>query len=300
MPIVQILIGLPGSGKSTYARWKAEEKGWVWISSDEIRKELTGSEDNQSVNSKVFETMYKHTVAALESNLNVIYDATNLSLKNRRHFIQQVKTKFLKTYFIATVFAVPYETCCTRNSERERTVPQYVIDRMLKSFAVPAQGEGFNKIEIIGNDERGVNLQKKLEIARSIPHDNPHHVLTVGQHMDKAYWEYWNSNSMHHWNIGMALQFHDIGKPFCKTFTNAKGFPTEIAHYYGHENVGAYYILSAAPGLREQEYLYVAQLVNHHMDFFKGEKYMGKIKNLYGEKFYNDLLIIHKFDEAAH
>ena len=301
MLIVQILIGIPGSGKSTYAVWKSQEKNWEWISSDSIRKELTGSEEDQTINSKVFNLMYQRTIAALGLGHHVIYDATNLSSKNRMNFIKQVKSKFPKTYFIATVFAVPYEICCTRNLERERTVPQYVMDRMLKNFTVPAQAEGFDKIEVIGNDETEVNLQKKLEIARKIPHDNPHHQLTIGEHMNKAYWEYWNSTDLpHRWDIGMALQFHDIGKQFCKVFTDAKGLPTEIAHYYGHENAGAYFILSAAPALREQEYLYVALLVNHHMDFFKSEKYLNKIRSLYGEDFYRDLEIIHHFDEAAH
>ena len=48
-----VLVGLPGSGKST---WAAQQDAGV-LSSDAVRVLLTGSADNQNVNSLVFETL---------------------------------------------------------------------------------------------------------------------------------------------------------------------------------------------------------------------------------------------------
>lgn len=42
----EMLVGIPGCGKSTYAREMAEAYSYTWISSDKIREELYGSEEN--------------------------------------------------------------------------------------------------------------------------------------------------------------------------------------------------------------------------------------------------------------
>ena len=53
-----MLIGLPGSGKSYIAeKTKAKMKSVLVVSSDEIRKELFGDENDQQNPEKVFETM---------------------------------------------------------------------------------------------------------------------------------------------------------------------------------------------------------------------------------------------------
>lgn len=78
-------IGVPSSGKSTWAR-KRREDGYVWLSSDEIRKRNGYNISNQ----EVFEQMFKESVQLLNLGLNVIYDATNLSMKRRKHLISQI------------------------------------------------------------------------------------------------------------------------------------------------------------------------------------------------------------------
>ena len=87
MAALNIMIGFPGSGKSSYAKKYLLTNNSVYLSSDDIRIELYGFED-QTHNDVVFETMKKRTLNALRDGKDVIYDATNLSKKRRSGIIK--------------------------------------------------------------------------------------------------------------------------------------------------------------------------------------------------------------------
>ena len=53
-----MLVGLPASGKSTYAE-RLKEKGYHIHSSDKIREELTGDVNSQDKNIDVFAELHK-------------------------------------------------------------------------------------------------------------------------------------------------------------------------------------------------------------------------------------------------
>ena len=76
-----VLVGLPGSGKSTYAKRYKEENNTEEVeilSSDALRREMFGYLC-QDRNQELFSEMFKRTVAFLKENKTVIYDATNIS-----------------------------------------------------------------------------------------------------------------------------------------------------------------------------------------------------------------------------
>ena len=52
-----LLIGIPGSGKTTYAN-KNKKENEIILSSDTIRQELFGNESSQQDNELVFNTLY--------------------------------------------------------------------------------------------------------------------------------------------------------------------------------------------------------------------------------------------------
>ena len=85
MGILIVLVGLPGSGKSSYAeQFKAVDDAictgvTVIHSSDAIRKELFGDESSQEDNARVFDLMRKRTTEDLKAGKTVIYDATNVT-----------------------------------------------------------------------------------------------------------------------------------------------------------------------------------------------------------------------------
>lgn len=84
-PTLWIMCGLSGSGKSTIAAQIANENpNTIIVSSDAIREELTGNENDQSKNEDVFKIFHKRIREYLIKEINVIADATNLTMKSRR------------------------------------------------------------------------------------------------------------------------------------------------------------------------------------------------------------------------
>lgn len=307
MATLRIMIGLPASGKSTYcSEW--HDNGWIVNSSDAIREELYGNEDVQSHNDVIFNTMLRRTLAALATGVNCIYDATNLVAKRRANLIKEIRRHYPDTRIEAIVMATPYSECLKRNLARERHVPAGVILAMMKRFEMPAEWEGFDEIRVYGNEKpSNINIANELiKIAEHMNHDNHHHSLTVGHHMQKAYTLYTTKNMCNYnYSIGQAILYHDLGKIYCKSFTNFRGEPTDEAHFYGHENVSTYLyltLLSVADingTLRPCDKLTI-NLIQHHMCYFKDEKYLEKVRERYGDEFMKQLAIVHIYDVAAH
>ena len=293
-----MLIGLPASGKTSYAQRMKERYGKELeiISSDAIRKELFGSEEEQRYNEKVFNEVFHRTKKSILKNKITIIDSTNLSRKRRIAFLKQ----FDNCEKRATVFAIPFEVCCERNNSRERIVPQYAMDRMYRSFQPPHYAEGFDDIQIVGSKDIDTMYIFKCEQENiKTSHDNSHHTFSCGIHCFEA--ELYIKNKYpNEVDLQMAARFHDVCKYKCKVFHNAKGEPTEEAHYYNHENVSAYDFIVHYFLMPPKRVIHIANLIANHMVFYAGEQAMEKRRKLYGEKFWEDLKKIHEADLAAH
>lgn len=140
-----ILIGLPASGKSTWAeRYATNRKFTVLISSDSIREELYGDEATQGDNNKIFSLVRERAEEALKEGKDVVIDATNMTIKDRSAYFDIAKT------YDATVtgilFDTPVEECKRRNSKRDRVVPDFVYDKMLNRYEEPKLSEGFTML----------------------------------------------------------------------------------------------------------------------------------------------------------
>ena len=304
-----MMIGIPASGKTSLAEQIAKLEDAEIVSSDSIRKELYGDENIQGDNNKVFRILQDRIVKGLKSNKNMIYDATNISYKTRMAFLQRIRK--LEVEKIAIMVATPYEQCLIRNSQRERLVPEEVIKRMYYNFYVPQYFEGWDNIKIYSNPlewHETVQDFYSLETLFSymnIPHDNPHHKLSIMEHCKKVQELLGKDERVHKYYFGNVGLLHDIGKPFVKSFFNSKGEQTEIAHYYNHEKVSAYISILPIDGIKcfsTDDLIQRAKLIQWHMlPWTKmSEKTEQKYKKLLGENFWNDLMILHKADEEAH
>ncbi|GAP97144.1 AAA family ATPase [Leptolyngbya sp. NIES-2104] len=142
-----LLIGLPGSGKSTFARSLHSHI----ISTDAIRAQLFGEEAIQGSWLKIWlevRSQFDQAVHSIQQGEIefAIYDATNAVRKQRRAAIALArKCGFTK---ITGVWINPsIEVCLERNKARSRVVPEAVIHRMARRLygAPPALDEGLDE-----------------------------------------------------------------------------------------------------------------------------------------------------------
>lgn len=314
MPAFVMVVGLPGSGKSTYI-----EKYYQTFnvhSSDAIREELSGDVNNQDINKQVFNTLHKRVKEDLSNGKSVVYDATNISWKRRKTFLQELNS--IKCRKECILMATPFELCVQRNNARDRVVPYFVIERMYKNFDIPWYNEGWDAITIAYADTTAMtqygDWSRFVTDHLDFEQESKWHTETLGDHCLKTL-QYVDSREadLTPGNIletKIAAALHDCGKPFCKTFKDSKGEPSEFAHYYNHENVGAYNSLfyGKEDGV---DSLLVAALIRYHMvlHFFKDwkQRTVDKYEKEFVEheylqliKFYDALKILHEGDKKAH
>lgn len=291
-----MMVGLPGSGKSTIAKELSIRENAVLHSSDDLREELFGDANNQSGNELLFQELRKRIRLDLIDGKSVVYDATNLSYKKRKAFLSQLK---IDCYKECHMVATPYEKCLRQNGARSRKVPEKVIENMYKGIFVPQYFEGWDHIEIVFNDDDNFDVAELFEELDTILQDNPHHTLTIGAHCKKcmAYIKEHCNNDI----LTNAALMHDIGKKFTKKFEDSKGNSTDIAHFYGHQNVSAYMSLFYLRNLLKEELLEMAKYVQWHMYpmDISTKKVRCKAIRLLGEEFCNNLLKLHEADLYA-
>jgi predicted kinase len=286
-PRLIILIAPPGAGKSTYAqKYITRHQNTIHVSSDSIRKRLYGSEETQGDPTEVFGTMQKDAVEALREGQSVVYDATNMTRRDRADIIAAAP-KF--TQIEAHIVWASIEECIERDANRNRTVGKAVIDKMLKRFQAPWYDEGFDDIVVYHDPFAQLNYVANCTRAMRIPHDNPHHTFGVYEHCDSA--EKFAMDNKYNDNIVWAAKWHDVGKPYVKAFVDGNGNPSEGAHYYQHHCVGAwmaYGLFNCTP--------YRSWLISVHMDPFMNTKYY---RNMH-PALKRDIDALHNCDLNAH
>lgn len=302
-----IMIGLPGSGKDTLAvnmlkyLTKITPNSTTIISSDDIRKELYGWED-QEHNGEVFQVMNKRCKELLSQGTNVIYNATNLNLKRRKALINEMKKYYDKVFAVLCLATI--STLVERNFTRpERRLPMDKLFQMFKNIDIPMKYEGYDQI-FVGysnnyDEDYSDFLSWMLNIGKNYDQHNEHHNATVLEHLEltsKKAFELSNGDE----NLSIAGRFHDIGKPYSREWNDDKQKYT----YYNHHTISAYLYLIYWQFKHNNHYyllnplddkaMEISTLIYHHMDKFIGN--LEKTKELLGEELYKKLEILMESD----
>ena len=320
-PRMIMMMGLPGCGKSTLAAHISVIDGQLVVlqdmcnketpvihSSDSLREELFGSAEIQGDNNKLFNELHRRIKNDLRAGKDIIYDATNINKKLRMAFLAELKNIACQKICISVMTS--YEKCLENNSSRERKVPEAAIHRMYLNWQPPHFHEGFDEIHFAflckdDDDEFIQSFHDLIETMDGFDQENKHHQLTLGEHCKKAL-EYCFSKLPDNRNLLMAAYLHDIGKLQTKTRLNSKGIDDGNCHYYQHHCVGAYmamyYLLDNSYTIEDQ--CDIINMIYYHMHPFmawkQSEKAREKDRRIIGDKLFNEVMMLHEADLAAH
>ncbi|HKE63783.1 MAG TPA: AAA family ATPase, partial [Micromonosporaceae bacterium] len=148
------LIGVTGSGKSTFARdhFRPTEV----LSSDFFRGLVSDDENDQSVSAVAFDALYYIAGKRLAAGRRVVVDATNVRAEDRAKIVQLAREHDVLP--VAIVLDVPEDVCAARNAARpDRDMSPHVISRMARDLRRGLRGlsrEGFRTVHVLrGTDE---------------------------------------------------------------------------------------------------------------------------------------------------
>ncbi len=150
MPKCYQLVGVPGSGKSTWVAdqdWAAtcaivSTDKWVEIYAKEVGR--TYSEVFTDFMPTAVDLMAKEVVTAREMGRDIVWDQTSTTIKSRAR-----KFAMLPDYeHIAVVFRTPEHKELVRRlfSRPGKEIPEHVIASMISSWDEPTEDEGFKEI----------------------------------------------------------------------------------------------------------------------------------------------------------
>lgn len=307
-PTLIMMVGIPGSGKSTEAKELAKIDNSVILSSDAIREELFGNESDQSDNGRVFSLLYERMNKNLSEGKNVILDATNTTLKNRRRFFESLK---VDCYEVAFVMTTSFEECVERDKSRSRSVGFDIIKKFILNFQCPQYFEGFDLIYFSPESEEEKDKYPTDAILNTMAiydQKNPHHKYTLLKHSEVLAEEISKRNQNKIKETAAIL--HDIGK----LFTASRDTNSNILHYYNHDCYGTYFLVTHQYIIKDvakkyfdldicnnSEILYILFFVNYHMlaHNIKTDKSRKKYEKIFGEFNFLQLIQFAECDTIA-
>lgn len=331
-----MMIGLPGVGKSTYAKetLMKEDPNAVLISSDSLREVVLNDVNKQTDNKLIFKMMFNMTVVALKNGKNVIYDATNVIESRRRELVESIKREVTNLETIGIYCIGELNMAFLGNAARDRRVPHEVITRIHKQLDVPTiqRDSYFDSIEYKDCSKNGIQIRKPFGLETlldaadydnfvgimdacisnfsaniDLPQDCPYHTLSVSRHIYEAF-NYARKNlptelESYKEDILYALAFHDIGKSICKNFRRGSRY----ANFIGHEKVSAQIFMkqSKTYSCLGKNVLFAMALIKEHSFSYKDkdperyEEELSNIEKMYGQPFRKCLEFVRESDMSA-
>lgn len=157
-----MLIGLQGSGKSTYLRQRGLDRSHAVLSKDNWPN-ARHKEQRQCI----------QLAALLEAGRNVVVDNTNASAQERASILRIAKEH--GAVLRAIFFEVDLKTCLARNDTRSgrKRVPLVGVYATAKRLEAPTLAEGFDSVEVVGQSgadlPAGDSLAYEQEMTTSLP-----------------------------------------------------------------------------------------------------------------------------------
>ena len=152
MNYLVVLSGVPGSGKSYFSSALREnkERHVYVISSDQIRKDITGDQRDLSQDELVWKIFYSlvKTYSDDQDGI-VVLDATNAKKEYRLDNIKPFRDLYDNIDLVC--FQIDKQLVLKQNKEREFPIPEDALLRLIDAFEVPDEEEKafFDHIDFI-------------------------------------------------------------------------------------------------------------------------------------------------------
>jgi len=161
MPNVEVLVGLPGSGKSTRLSCVDDPEfgETVFVYSTDNYIESVASAQGKNYNdafkdyiAEATSNMNNFLRYAIEDKVDVYWDQTNMSSRKRQTIMSKFPKSYTKTCWCVAPPRTPEEWADLeiRLILREgKTIPHHIIESMADSYVEPELDEGFDYIQIV-------------------------------------------------------------------------------------------------------------------------------------------------------
>ena len=168
-----VLIGVTGSGKSTFAR--AHFKPTEVISSDYCRGLIADDENDQSATKDAFEVLHFIAGKRLAAGRLTVVDATNVQPEARRELVALAREYDVLP--VAIVLDLPERLCAERNAARpDRDFGAHVIRRqrgLLRRGLHGLQREGFRTVHVLRSPEEiGAATITRTKLFNDLRHES--------------------------------------------------------------------------------------------------------------------------------
>ena len=147
MLTVTLTKGLPGSGKSTWAKSEVEKSNCsiVRVNKDDLRAMLHAGKYSKGNENMVLEIRNDIILTALREGKHVIVDDTNFEPKHKEEITMLVAAfcaaHDMQIKVVEKVFDVPVEECIARDLKRQNSVGEKVIRSMYNKHLKPKSPE---------------------------------------------------------------------------------------------------------------------------------------------------------------
>lgn len=156
-PEMVILIGLPRSGKSSFARLCYPNS--TIVSRDIIRERDLSAKGDMSQEGYVTTTFNKELTTAISQRRHIVLDNCNVQSKYRKQFIKQARASGYNVK--AVVIDTKYDIIL--DNAKKEGFPIAVIASMRNRFAFPTLEEGYYTIKCYEMTSRNTFLTKKID-----------------------------------------------------------------------------------------------------------------------------------------
>lgn len=165
LAIAYLMVGIPGSGKTTYTK---KIKNAKYLGTDSIRIELFNKELSLRGHNRVHKILHAKMWHYLNMNTNVIVDCMNITRKQRKILLNEMPKN---TKVIVICMNTGLCKAILNNRKRQRHVPILGIIFFHLIKEMPKKCEGFSGVIMVNQDQKSIIdlvVYSKIQILKTL------------------------------------------------------------------------------------------------------------------------------------